>query len=290
MDPKLHRPPPFPPVIDLSGWTRGAAEHAAISRQWDEAFSAYGCAVIVGHGVGQDRVDAMRQQASCYFTQPLELKLQDHHGPYGCPEGGYTPLRGEAVSKSLHDDSSSGTKSSSKNQKDNVESYVVHYSSSRASTDGAALPLATEYMDAMRRLLGLLHEVSSEALGLPNAQFFDKYFDSAHLEAAGKRDPSFSLRLAYYPPASPVSSGSTEVNPRRDSPMRLQYGAHTDYLTYTVLNADSSDWSRDGAGGLQVLVGDEWLPLRVPDKAAGGLIVNAGDLIQRWTNDRCDAT
>lgn len=72
--------------------------------------------------------------------------------------------------------------------------------------------------------------------------------------------------------------------------MRLQYGAHTDYLTYTVLNADSSDWSRDGAGGLQVLVGDEWLPLRVPDKAAGGLIVNAGDLIQRWTNDRCDAT
>lgn len=61
-------------------------------------------------------------------------------------------------------------------------------------------------------------------------------------------------------------------------------------MGYTILRADPSDWAEgDGSGGgLEVWVDeqDQWVPVRIPpEHAASALIVNAGDLFQRWTND-----
>ena len=80
-------------------------------------------------------------------------------------------------------------------------------------------------------------------------------------------EPMLHLRMLHYPPSHKVNM---ELG-------RLGCGAHTDYGTITVL-------SDDGVGGLQVRRRDgEWIDVVVPD---GHLVVNLGDLLAIWTNDR----
>jgi len=77
----------------------------------------------------------------------------------------------------------------------------------------------------------------------------------------------YHLRAIHYPPMGRVTP----------EPGQLGCGAHTDYGTLTVL-AD------DGVGGLQVRQRSaEWTDVVVPD---GHLVVNLGDLMAIWTNDR----
>lgn len=65
-------------------------------------------------------------------------------------------------------------------------------------------------------------------------------------------------------------------------PGQLRAGAHTDYGTLTVLMA------RPDQPGLEVQRPDgSWAPA---DPVAGGLVVNLGDAMARWTNDRWRST
>ncbi len=73
------------------------------------------------------------------------------------------------------------------------------------------------------------------------------------------------LRLAYYP--------EQLVDP---VPGQLRNAAHTDFAGFTILLQDSAP------GGLQVLMPDgSWIG--VPS-VPGTLVINTGDLLQRWTN------
>jgi isopenicillin N synthase-like dioxygenase len=59
---------------------------------------------------------------------------------------------------------------------------------------------------------------------------------------------------------------------------QLRYGAHRDYGGLTILHQDQA------IGALQVCLPDgRWIDARAPDDA---FIVNVGDLMARWTNDR----
>ena len=66
-------------------------------------------------------------------------------------------------------------------------------------------------------------------------------------------------------------------------PGQLRASAHTDYGTLTILLPD------DAPGGLQVKArgDDRWLPVpHVP----GAFVINLGDLMRRWTNDKWEST
>jgi isopenicillin N synthase-like dioxygenase len=77
----------------------------------------------------------------------------------------------------------------------------------------------------------------------------------------------YHLRLIHYPSMETLTP----------EPGQLGCGAHTDYGTLTLL-AD------DGNGGLQVRQrSGEWVDVSVPE---GHLVVNLGDLMAIWTNDR----
>lgn len=77
----------------------------------------------------------------------------------------------------------------------------------------------------------------------------------------------YHLRLIHYPPQDRVTP----------EPGQLGCGAHTDYGSFTVL-AD------DGVGGLQVCQrSGEWVDIEL---GVGELVVNLGDLMAIWTNDR----
>lgn len=87
------------------------------------------------------------------------------------------------------------------------------------------------------------------------------------------QQPSWSVNLNWYPA---FTSSHLSV------PGQYRIGPHTDFGTVTVLDRER------GAGGLQVHMGkDGWVDVPyVP----GGLTVNIGDLLARWTGDRWRST
>lgn len=84
-------------------------------------------------------------------------------------------------------------------------------------------------------------------------------------------DPQCRLRLLHYPAVEPSPDG---VLPVPTTP-------HTDYGALTLL-------ATDGVPGLEVRPLDgSWAPVVAP---AGSLVVNLGDMLARWTNDRYRST
>jgi isopenicillin N synthase-like dioxygenase len=78
-------------------------------------------------------------------------------------------------------------------------------------------------------------------------------------------DRSSSMRVIDYP----AGSGAAD-----------RAAAHRDYGCLTIIHSD--------AGGLEAQTREgRWLPVEVPE---GGLVVNIGDLMQRWTGDRWTST
>ncbi len=81
------------------------------------------------------------------------------------------------------------------------------------------------------------------------------------------------IRLNYYPLNDPLAPPeSATATPLGD--MALHH--HTDAGALTIL-------LQDDVGGLQVRVGGEWLDIQpIP----GALVINVGDMMQVWSNDR----
>ena len=106
--------------------------------------------------------------------------------------------------------------------------------------------------------------MSAIAMGMGlDEHFFDSF----------TKDGDNNLRLLHYPPVK------KEVFERNKGQVRA--GAHTDYGSITLL-------FQDMRGGLQVQTLDgEWLDVTPIE---GTVVVNAGDLLARWSNDLIRST
>jgi isopenicillin N synthase-like dioxygenase len=143
-----------------------------------------------------------------------------------------------------------------------------------------------KYFQIMLRLGIELMRGIAQGLGLSPDFFDDKFNDSIS-----------TLRLLHYPDPpeenkiSPSSSSSSPLalsvdaggaNCQLDSSLlRLSCSQHTDSGILTLL------W-QDSVGGLQAQNGaGQWVPVTPTE---GALVINIGDLLQRWTNGRFVAT
>ena len=266
------------PCVSLASYPAGAgaSRDAGLASAWSDAMHTLGMLAITDHGVSDATIATLHSCALAFFRQPLDAKMAACvHSGYG--SGGYVPQGVEAVARSTGD---------SRAPADAVESFVFNHGGDqrgdqrdqdqhRTRTNPAEARLrdaVRDYWRQLEQLLGLLMQLSAEALGY-DGRFFEEYFDP----------PKCNLRLAYYapPPAGAIEDVDSEQNSqapkieRSNRSPQQRYGAHTDYTGFTILRAD--------APGLQVQLSDgTWVSVSCPPNS---LIVNAGDLIERWTND-----
>jgi isopenicillin N synthase-like dioxygenase len=250
------------PVIDIAGFDENPAARQRIVAAWAVAFESLGFAQIIGHGVDPALIAELDRESRGFFALPLAEKLKSRP-PLGGGIG-YAPVAAETLGRTMSKDA----------RPDLVESMMFNDllwdpSGRAAQFTGpgaageiwpAALPgfrtSVERYVRATYDLGQRLMRISALALNLPEDHFAPFFRRMAH-----------ALRLAWYPeqPAPPL-------------PGQLRSGPHTDFSGFTILHQDSAP------GGLQVLGPDgSWIDA---PPLPGAFVINAGDLLQRWTNDR----
>ena len=106
----------------------------------------------------------------------------------------------------------------------------------------------------------------ADALALKILEKFDTILDCGTTLVDAHQKPYNTTRIIHYP----AYKGELE----RD---QMRIGEHSDYGTITLL------WQINDVPGLQVQdLGGAWHPVPY---AEDGVVVNIGDLLQRWTND-----
>ena len=244
------------PVIDVdalrspSPEIRNAAVAALRTACLDNGFF-----YISNHGIPDQLAEGVFSAARSLFELPAAEKntLDLSKSPCG---HGYEPLKRQTLEAGAPADLKEGY-------------YMGSEAGSNAKFTGpnlwpTTLPAFRASMEAYYGEMRALAESIMQGLAL-SLSLDPDYF------AEFCRQPYARLRLLHYPP-QPPNAGENEKGA----------GAHTDFGGITILLQDS-------CGGLQVLdrKTDSWIHA---DPVPGTFVVNLGDMMARWTNDRYQST
>ncbi len=254
------------PVIDVSDVFNerpGALKTAgAAMRHAQENVGFY---VLTGHGLDQGLIDAVFEQTALFHAQPLEKKLALKAN---ADNVGYMPVKGSITRAT--------PVAGVKPQPNLVEAFFLKRDLAADHPDVIAkkrfrpmnqwpnpkeLPFFREtmvaYMAAIEGLAKNLLPIYATALNLaPN------WFDEAFSE------PQYVLRCSHYPPHEP-------------GPGQFGIAPHTDSSFLTML-------PQSGLPGLSLLTqSGKWIE---PPVIAESFVVNSGEMMKRWTNERFLAT
>lgn len=246
------------PIVNLSSFLHGTElEKTSVAKEFAEAFEGTGFAIITGHGIASELADNIYNTMSEFFEQPLAEKKKYIAGEKAKGRG-YLPMGIESVAKTLKGET----------PPDLCEALVFAAPHRPSSTSHNIWPdepeglsaLVEEWTDKITELNKSLVRLSALALDLP-----EDYFQEAYA------DPALTLRFVNYP--------DQEEPPQ---PGQLRYGEHHDYGALTILRQDSAP------GGLEIRDDDgTWKEAPViPDS----FVINVGDLLARWTNNRWRST
>lgn len=217
----------------------------------EAACTTVGLFVLTGHGIDSE-LDAAFGAARAFFALPDDLKDRvPRINRYG-----YVPDRIEA----------------------RTPSSAAYMGRSSLAAEYLDMGLAGEVdLSAIEALgcdgfAGAVRGYQHAALGAGHAvlEALATTLDVPGFFAARMSEPQCRLRFLHYPPAGPLDDGSAPVF---STP-------HTDYGAITLL-------ATDGVPGLEVLLDSRWIPVVAPP---GALIVQLGDMLARWTNDRYRST
>jgi isopenicillin N synthase-like dioxygenase len=255
------------PLIDIQPFLQGSdMQKGEVARAVDRACRDVGFLVIAGHGVSAELRSEVEKAMMSFFSLPVELKQRWAATPDNVR--GYRGMNAMALSKSRGHDS----------PPDLMERFTIgqfdipddeyhtrrrqtHFQDNRWPEVVPEVERTTrQYYREMERLASDLMRLLARALDLSETHFepyFDKHFST--------------LVTNFYPPQQ-----------QEPKPGQLRAGAHTDYGSLTILTPSIAP------GGLQVCNRDGvWE--QVP-QVAGTLLINLGDLMAQWTNDRWRST
>ena len=261
------------PTIDISPY-RGderridLSARAEVAAALDRACRDVGFVQIVGHGIGSDTIAGLADALDEFFGLPLEVKKQYRRGP--ATNRGYSAPKSESLSMSLgiptagqmndfYEAYTVGTEATDFTPLEVPEASYAHNNWPDAAPGFA--PAVQAYFAEAQALSRVLMQAFTDALGL-SPGYFDSMIDH----------PIEAMKMNNYA----LPEGDTEFTGDLTG-----MGAHTDFGILTVLWADR-------VPGLQVLDREgRWHDVQ---PAEGALLINLGDAMARWTNDRWMST
>lgn len=248
------------PILDLGRWleTGDTAERDALAVQMRHALEQVGFFFIVNHSVPQWKIEAVFAESARFFGAPLEQKAACK---LSTANTGYMPMKSSVIK----------TSDLNKNDKaDLVESFFMKRERSPHDPDVIAgkpyrglntwpadLPgfreTMVDYMQSVDWLGKALVPLFCLAVGMP-ADALDRAF----------RDPQLAFRLSHYPPM-PAEDNQFGIAPHTDA----------GFMTFLPPSKVAGLWIRPEGG--------DWMKAPVMPNA---MLVNSGDTLRRWSNDR----
>lgn len=249
------------PIIDIAPlYSADQQAWQSVAAQIDRACREWGFFYIKGHPISAKRIEQVVDSAQQFFALPPAEKLKiditqsRHHRGYGA-------IATEQLDPNLPSDLKETFDMGFHLPADHPD--VIAEKPLRGPNRHPEMPgwqalMEQHYLD-MHALSQTLLRAITVALGIER-DFFDQRFI----------EPVSVLRFIHYPPRHTATSDQQQGA-----------GAHTDYGCITLLHQDT-------AGGLQVCnVSGQWIDAPPID---GTFVVNIGDMMARWSNDRYVST
>jgi isopenicillin N synthase-like dioxygenase len=254
------------PVIDIAGYLAGKpGALARTAAELQHAQENVGFYVLTGHDVDEGLINTVFEQTEGFHAQPVDAKLALKANTHNV---GYMPIKG-SITKAT-------PVAGVEPQPNLVEAFFLkrdlaadhpdviakkRFRPANQWPDPEALPdfrpIMLAYMSALEALGKSLLPLYATALDLP-ADWFTEPF----------REPQYVLRCSHYPPHEP-------------GPGQFGIAPHTDSSFITIL-------AQSGLPGLAVLSqSGKWIE---PPPIEGSFVVNSGEMMKRWTNERFLAT
>ncbi|GAB6851781.1 isopenicillin N synthase family dioxygenase [Paraburkholderia kururiensis] len=249
------------PVIDFAGVRAGdAAALARAGREIYDACTTIGFFYIVNHGVPQHVIDAAEEAARTFFAFPVETKRR---AAVNKRHRGFNSLGDATMYQATRPDYkeffSIGLELP-EDDPDVLAGQALRGPNNWPDFMPSLQPVLYGYYEAVAQCGADLLRAVAVGLGI------DEHFFASRYTKRMQR-----TQMVYYPPQPPQSDED-------------QFGVapHTDYGCITLL------W-QDQVGGLQVreIANETWVDA---PPMAGSFVVNVGDLLARWTNDRFRST
>lgn len=250
------------PLIDFSPFVAGdAAGKRRVAGDIRQACTEVGFLYLGNHGVPQAKLDAMFAAARQFFALPEARKNDPRWRITPQRTRGYQPMFSRHYAHTVAPDINEAFKYQREYPADDPDIRAGdRFHQTNQWPDG--LPgfreTLLDYFDEMTRLSDRLLRAFALALDMDEEWFLAFY-----------RKPLTQVTLLHYPPQPPQT-------PER------QYGIrpHADSTAFTVL-------AQDEVGGLQVERRGGWIDA---PPIPGAYVINIGDMMARWTNDRFTST
>ena len=249
------------PVVDLGPAFRGeSGALEAVAAEVRRACEHVGFFYVKGHGAPQEIIDAAFEASREFHAMPLEdkmrLKLNENNI-------GYLPVnqsmqRASTVHKATRPNYNESFFTSHDRGADHPD--VLAGTPLRGRNQWPAghermRAAMVRYFKTLEAVGERMLPVLARALDLPSGHFRPFFENEAHI----------NLRFLHYPPQG------------TDDDEQFGQGPHTDNSFFTML-------AREEVPGLAVrLPNGEWL---APPVIPGTLLVNLGNVMKRWSNDR----
>ncbi|KAF2679147.1 Clavaminate synthase-like protein [Lentithecium fluviatile CBS 122367] len=280
------------PVVDFDKFLQGSeSEKEDVAKQIDKAFREVGFVYLRNHGVDNGLVDECfewvcilfqlslhtssdvygadrSRQSKKFFALPTETKMLAPHPPGGSHHRGYSAPGLEKVSQHQYDAGEIAKLRETPDYKESFESGNPHDAAQPniwlpESKLPGFKPFMESYFTHCSNLVHLILTALSLALRVPAPGLSPTHSKSL-----------FQLRLLHYPAmerAQLVNEARSRIN------------AHSDFGTLTLL-------FQDRVGGLEVEDPNEKGSFRPAPPIDDAVLVNIGDLMARWSNDRWRST
>ncbi|MCX7596552.1 MAG: isopenicillin N synthase family oxygenase [Fischerella sp.] len=241
------------PIINFSLFNNGdTTTKQIVAEQIYQACHEIGFMYLQNHGMSQNLIEQVFTQSKNFFNLPLEAKQQFAWSDEYSNQG-YVGIERERLNPNKPGD----LKEAFNVSKQDTKTFSAFPSLSVTASFPASPvqnPSILAFYQACTEVAERILQAFALALQLPEDFFANNHNEQNH-----------TLRLLHYPPIQ-----------QPPQPGQVRAGEHSDYGSITLL-------FQDEVGGLEVQTASgTWIAAPV---IPGSVVVNTGDLMQRWTND-----